>query len=121
MGPIAQANGHYGPGLSLQLVPGVAAVIHESIDVIEHAVGEPVVADELPDVLLRVQLGTLGRQRDDGDVVGYHELAGEMPSSLVYQQHRDPLTLVRMDEHQACQVMFVPPCPSAANLKFCRS
>jgi hypothetical protein len=43
----------------------------------------------MPDVLLRVQLGTLGRQRDDGDVVGYHELAGEMPSSLVYQQHRE--------------------------------
>ena len=60
MGPMAQADGHDGPGLSLQLVPGVAAVVDESMEVIEHAVGEPVVADELPDVLLRVQLGHFG-------------------------------------------------------------
>ena len=85
---MAQADGHDGPGLIVELVPGVAAVVDESIEVIEHAVGEPVVADELPDVLLRVQLGALRRQRNDGDVVGHHELAGEMPSSLIYQQHR---------------------------------
>ena len=47
MGPIAQADGHDSPGLSLQLVPCVAAVVDESVDVVEHTVGQPVVTDEL--------------------------------------------------------------------------
>ena len=86
MGPVAQAEGHDGPGLSLQLVPGVAAVINDSVDIVEHAVGQPVLAQELPYVLLGVQLGTLRRQWDDGDVVWHHELAREVPTSLVKQQ-----------------------------------
>jgi len=61
MGPISQAEGHDGPGLRLQLVPGLAAVIDESMDVTEHTVGEPIVADELPDVLLRIELGAFWR------------------------------------------------------------
>ena len=88
MGPITHAEGDNGPGLSFQLVPCVGAVIDESTDVVEHTVGEPVVADELPDILLRVELRTLGRQRDDGDVVWQHELVREVPSGLIGQQQR---------------------------------
>ena len=69
MCPIAYADGHDGPGLSRQFVPGIAAVIEQGIDAVEQAIGEPVVAHELPDVLLCVQLGTFRWQRDDGDVV----------------------------------------------------
>lgn len=52
----------------------------------EDAVREPIVAQELPDVFLRVQLGALWRQRHDGDVAGDVELRGHMPTRLVEQQ-----------------------------------
>ena len=53
----------------------------------EHAVREPVVAHELPDILLRVQLGAARRQGDDGDVPGHVELVGGMPAGLIHEQH----------------------------------
>src|SRR5215470_9173015 len=43
MRPAAHANRHHQPGLGLQFVPGVAAVIDKGAGVLEHAVGEPVV------------------------------------------------------------------------------
>ncbi len=49
----------------------------------EDTVGEPIVAQELPDVLDRVQLGRARRQRQERDVLGYNERPGEMPSRLV--------------------------------------
>jgi len=51
----------------------------------EDAVGEPVVAHELPDVFDRVQLGALGRQRDDADIGGDIELSSHVPTGLVYE------------------------------------
>ncbi len=63
-------------------------MIEQRVGVVEHPVGEPIVAHELPDVLLRVQFWALRRQRHDGDVVRHLQLAGEMPTSLVEQQHR---------------------------------
>jgi len=54
----------------------------------EDAVGEPVIAHELPDVLDRVQLGTFGGQRDDADIAGHIELVGHVPASLIHQYHR---------------------------------
>src|SRR6202035_1976553 len=86
MGPITHSDGHDGPWLGLEFYPGIAAVIEQSISVVEHPIGEPVVAHIRPDVLLRVEFGGLRRQRYDRDVVGYGELGGEMPSSLVQQQ-----------------------------------
>ena len=73
MCPIAESDGHDGPRLGLELVPSIAAVIEQRVSVVEDPVGEPVVAYVLPDVLLRVQLGTLRRQWHDGDVVGHLE------------------------------------------------
>jgi len=72
--------------LGFELVPCFAAVVDEIVFVEKDAVGQPVVAQELPYVLLRIELGALGRQRHDGDVGGHDELGGEMPSGLVEQQ-----------------------------------
>src|SRR6267378_1869439 len=62
MCPIAQADRHDGPRLVDEAVPGKAAVIDDVVVGLEDAVGEPVVADELPDVFDRVELGRLRRQ-----------------------------------------------------------
>ena len=53
----------------------------------EDAVGEPVVADELPDILDRVELGTLWRERDDGDVGRDDEIPGQVPGGLIEEKH----------------------------------
>ena len=65
----------------------VAAVTDDVVIVLEHAVGEPVVAHELPDVLHHVQLRALRRQGQQGDVVRHRNVAGEVPSGLIKQQH----------------------------------
>ena len=57
MGPIAQPDGHDDPRLIDERVPGVAAVVEDIVVGQEHAIGEPVVADELPDVLDGVEFG----------------------------------------------------------------
>lgn len=54
----------------------------------EDAVGEPVVAHELPDILDRVEFGAFGRQRDEGDITRHDELVGHVPASLIYQHDR---------------------------------
>ncbi len=62
MCPFAQSDGHDGPRLIDEFVPSIAAVIEEVFVGGEDAVGEPIVAHELPDILDRIELGTLGRQ-----------------------------------------------------------
>ncbi len=57
MGQIPGSNGHDFPGLVDEKVPGVAAVFEDIVVGCEDPVREPVVADELPDVLDRVELG----------------------------------------------------------------
>src|SRR4051794_16276147 len=52
----------------------------------EDAVRQPVVPQELPDVLDRVQLGAFRWQRDEGDVGRYLELVRRVPSGLVEQE-----------------------------------
>jgi hypothetical protein len=54
----------------------------------EDAVGEPVVAHELPYVLDRVEFRGFRRQRDDADVAGHIELVGGVPASLIHQHDR---------------------------------
>ena len=48
------------------------------------AVGEPIFAHELPDVLDRVQLGAFGWQRDDADVGRHLELAGHVLTGRIH-------------------------------------
>ena len=49
MRPIAQTDRHDGPELSLQSVPGIAAMVEKCIDVIEHPVGQTILAHKPPD------------------------------------------------------------------------
>ena len=65
----------------------VAAVRDDVVVVVEHAVGQLVVTHELPDILHDVQLGAFRRQRQQGDVVRHGDVAGEVPSGLIEQQH----------------------------------
>src|SRR3954449_8938880 len=81
---------HDPPRLDDELVPGVTAVVDDRAVAGEHAVRERVVAQELPDILLRVQLGALGWQRDDGDVCRKGQPLRDVPSRLVDQQHGMP-------------------------------
>jgi hypothetical protein len=62
MRAISHADGHDTPGLIDEFVPGVAAVVDDLALGPEDAVGKPIVTDELPDVLDRVEFGALGRQ-----------------------------------------------------------
>jgi hypothetical protein len=57
MRPLSKTDGHDGQWLIDKFVAGTAAVVEEIVVGEEHAVGEPVVADELPDVLDRVKFG----------------------------------------------------------------
>lgn len=86
MRPIAQSDGHDAPWLIDELVPSVAAMVDDVVVGFEHAVRQPVVAHELPDILGGVQLGTFGRQRQNGDVGGNVELVGGVPTCLVEEQ-----------------------------------
>ena len=51
-----------------ELVPCRTTMVDEIVVGFEDAVGEPVVAHKLPDVLDRVELWALRRQHNDGDI-----------------------------------------------------
>ncbi len=53
----------------------------------EDAVGEPVVAHELPDILDRVQFGASGRQRHEGDISWHDQFGRAMPPCLIEYQN----------------------------------
>ena len=86
MCPISQSDGHDGPRLIDEFVPSIATVVEDIVVGEEHAVGEPVVADELPDVLDRVEFWALRRQRHERDVGRYGELVRQVPSRLVDEE-----------------------------------
>ena len=86
MCPLAQSEGHDAPRLIDELVPSLATVVDEIVVGFEDAVGEPVVAHELPDVLDWVELGGFRRQRDNGDVVRHHQAHRHVPASLIGQE-----------------------------------
>jgi len=86
MGPVSEADGHDLPGSVDELVPGPAAMVENILVGFEHAVGEPVLAHIVPDILHGVQFRRFGRQRDDRDIAGHHKVFGEVPSGLVDDQ-----------------------------------
>ena len=53
----------------------------------EDPVGEPILAQVLPDILDRVEFRAPGRQWQEGDVGRHDELVRAMPSGLVEDQH----------------------------------
>jgi hypothetical protein len=83
---LAQSNGHDAPGLIDELVPSVAAMVDEIVVGFEDAVREPVVAQKLPDVFDRIELGAFWRQRNDGDICGHDEAGRQVPASLIDQE-----------------------------------
>jgi hypothetical protein len=81
--PIEHSDGHDPPRLSDKLVPSIAAVVDDLIIGVEDPVRKPVIAHELPDVFLRIQLRALCRQRDQRDVRGNIRSARQTPSGLI--------------------------------------
>src|ERR1700737_47107 len=75
MCPVAWADRHDGPGLLDEVVPGIERVVKDVVVGGEDTVGEPIVADELPDVFDRVEFGRFRRQRHQGDVGGNDSLS----------------------------------------------
>src|SRR5215813_9955202 len=62
-GPVASANGGDASGLGSEAAPSVLAGVENGLVARKHAIGEEVLAQILPDVLLCVELRALGRQR----------------------------------------------------------
>src|SRR3954464_11022771 len=83
--PVPQADGHDEPRLIGELVPRVAAVIEDVGVGREDAVGDPVLPHVLPDVLDRVQLRRLRRERHEGDGGRDHKFLRLMPACLVHK------------------------------------
>ncbi len=50
-GPVAQPDGHDTPRSIDELVPGKSAVVDDVVVGSEHAVGQPIFAHKLPDIL----------------------------------------------------------------------
>src|SRR3989475_13142438 len=61
-------------------------MVDEIVVGFEDAVGEPVVAHELPDVLDRVELWALRRHQNDGDIGRHEEARGQVPAGLSDQE-----------------------------------
>jgi hypothetical protein len=68
MSPIAKSDVHHAPGLVGELVPGVGAMGDDVVIAGEDPVGEPVIADELQDFLLRIEFRRARRQRQQRHV-----------------------------------------------------
>jgi hypothetical protein len=57
MSPGSQSDGHNAPGLIGEFIPGSAAMTDEIIVGFKDAIGEPVVAEKLPDVFDWIEFG----------------------------------------------------------------
>lgn len=60
-------------------------MIEDLIIGIEDAVGELIIAHELPDVFDWIEFGRFGWQRDDTYITRYDERAGHMPPGLIHE------------------------------------
>ena len=87
MCPFAQSDGHDAPGLFDEGVPGVATVVEDVGIGFEDAVAEPVVAQELLEVLDRVEFGRAGWKGQQGDVVRHGQRLGGVPAGPIEQEH----------------------------------
>src|SRR5262249_9687744 len=61
-------------------------MVDEIVVGFEDAVGEPVVAHELPDVLDRVELWALRRQQNAGDIGRHEDAGGPVPAGWSVQE-----------------------------------
>ena len=77
---------------------GAATVCDSCVELVERfeiAIGERLV-DEGPQMLRRLQFGTVGRLEDEADAVGNGKVLRSMPTGVVELQH-DPLVLAGAD------------------------
>ena len=86
MGPFSVPDGGYLARSVDEVVPGLAAEVDDLRFGMEDDVGEPVVAQVLPDVLDRIEFWRARRQRDEGDVVGELQLVRGVPAGLIQEQ-----------------------------------
>ena len=104
------SDGHDLPGLIDELVPGVAAVGDDILVGREDAVGQPVVAQELPDVFDRVELRRPRGQVQERDVGGDRQVTREMPAGLIQEDDR-----MGAGRHLGCDLVQMPlHCPGVA-------
>ncbi|BAK84008.1 transposase [Komagataeibacter medellinensis NBRC 3288] len=82
MHPFSEANEPDGFGERDEIVPRVTG---GSDDMIEDGVGQPVGAEELPDVFDRVQFGSTRWQEDQADIARQSEFGGRMPWRAIRQ------------------------------------
>jgi hypothetical protein len=88
MCPLSQSDGHDAPRLIDEPIPGEATVIDDVVVGFEDAVGQPVIAHELPDVFDRIGFGAAWRERHQGYVGWNDQFGGGVPSGLVVNDHR---------------------------------
>src|SRR4051812_29553145 len=85
--PLAAGDRGEPVGRRRQPVPGLAAGRDDRLVVRPDAMAELVLAQVLPHVLDRVQLGCVGGQRQEGEVPGDGEAAGAVPPGTVEHDH----------------------------------
>ena len=83
--PRSEADGHDLPRLVGQVVPGLARGLDDGFIGVEDTIGEPVLAEVLPDIFGGIELRGLGWQRHEGDVLRDAEFGSGVPCGLVEQ------------------------------------
>jgi len=66
--------------------PGVACLVEDVVVTVEYGNRELVAAQIFPDVFDWVEFGRVGRQGDEGDVVGDGEILGDVIARTVEDQ-----------------------------------
>lgn len=85
MSPLSESDGSDAVRQRGKVAPSGIGGVDDVIDAVEDGVGQPVGAQELPDILDRVQFGSAGRQEDQADIAGQLQLVGGMPSCAIEQ------------------------------------
>lgn len=86
MRPFSEADRPDSFGERDKIVPRVTGDIDDVIDIVEDGVGQPVGAEELPDILDLVQFGSMRWQEDQADVARQSEFGGRMPRCVIKQK-----------------------------------
>ena len=87
MRPVAHSNRRDRLRLCDEVSPRLTGRFYDRVVVFEHAIGEPVRPQVLPDILDRIQFWRSGGQEDRRDVGGHVEIARRMPSRAIQQQN----------------------------------
>ena len=85
MSPLSETDGSDGFRQVGKVVPGGTGGVDDVLDAVEDGIGQPICAQELPDILDRVQFGSTGRQKDQADIAGELQFTGGMPSCAIEQ------------------------------------